>query len=236
MSIKYDKDFCIFKNQTFQNWTRLNDAGLLLLQILTDILKDESKKADFYLNVKEIYVTSQDRTKRNSNHNNGNAIDLTLYPLGMNLWLFKELRHYKYTVYVSSFNRHIHFDRRAEGLSGVEVLHKNNKDYYPKMSLADPLDYSIRIEAPERMQNYLYKWYEAYKLNNLKFDIWTAINSPFIGSKKLIQQTDAVLEKFYNENLKPGIDKIYLIGGVALAFMLLKNSGGKSVVIYKEKH
>ncbi len=234
MPVKYDKDFFIFQNKTFKNWSRLNDAGLMLLKVLTDMFQDEVKKADFYNNVSDIVVTSQDRTKRNSNHRNGQAIDITVYPLGLNLWLFKELREYKQTVYVSSFNRHIHFDLREEGLSGVEVLTQNGRDFFPKSSI-DASDYSIRIEAPERIQNYLYKWYEAYKLSNLKADIWTSINSPFTGTKKLIQNTQFEAEKWYKENIEPGLDKFLIFGGVVLAYLLLKDSGGKTIVIHKER-
>ena len=235
MSIKYDKDFFIFQTPNFKNGSRLNDAGHGLYTLLSDIFNDAKKKSYFYENVTDIIVTSQDRIKRNANHSGGKAIDITVYPLYMNVWLFNELRAYANTVYLSSFNRHIHFDLREEGLEGVEVLKKNGGIFLPEKSI-DAADYEIAIIPIAPIVNNILIWYEAFKKPALMASLYISLNNPFIASKKAGQKLNAEAKEFYNETIKPGIDKIYLIGGALLAFMLLKNSGGRDVVIYKEKH
>lgn len=238
MAVSYKKDFFIFQGKYFKNWNMLNDAGYALLLVIRDICSDPVKAAKWYNNIDSIVVTSQDRTERNDNHSNGQAIDITVYPLGMNLWVFKELREYKYTVYVSSFNRHIHFDLREAGLSGVEVLRAPGAllDTYPKGNTSiTAKGYNIRIEAPERMQTYLYKWYEAWKLKDLKAEIWGAINSPFVGTKKAIQFSEAKTEEWIKENI-PALSWLpWAFGGIVALIILSKMNDKKYIVVKGER-
>jgi hypothetical protein len=234
MSVKYDKDFFMFKNKTFMNGQRLNDAGHGFYNLLADILSDSENKSFFYNNVTEIVVTSQDRTKRNSNHSGGKAIDLTVYPLALNVWLFNELREYANTVYLSSFNRHIHFDLREEGLEGIEVLRKNGQNFFPTASI-DAADFEIAIIPITPIINNVLIWYEVYKKPSLMASLYISLNNPIRSAKKLGQKLNAEGKEFYNDTIKPGIDKFLWIGGGILAFLLLKDSGGKTIVIQKDR-
>jgi len=235
MSIKYDKGFYIFQRKTFKNWEKLNDAGLTLLEILTDIMQDIGKKQDFYENVTDIFVTSQDRQKRNKNHNSGNAIDITVYPAGMNVWLFKELSSYANTIYISSHNKHLHFDLRQDGLYGVEVLEKNGQLFYPGRLLTDAEyeQYEIKIKPIETHMKLIFEKYEVFKLNNLKTGILMWLANPFVNAKKIYQRGKAIEKEIWNETFPDDNKILWYIGGGLLAFLFLK--GGDKVVIYKDK-
>jgi uncharacterized membrane protein YuzA (DUF378 family) len=238
MSVKYDKDFLIFENGTFKNWDKLNDAGIKLLNVLRDLFTDLSVQDKFYRNVKYIYVNSQDRTKRNNNHSNGQAIDIQVQPLGLNLWLFDKLRQYKYTCYISSFNRHIHFDLREKGFSGVEALKKPGAtlNTFPPAGVIFNADgYNIDILDPAGLQTYLYKYYEAWKLSDLKVEIWAGLNSPFIGVKKVVQNTTGELKEWADQNL-PDLDMIlYILYGIAgLVVLSILKDNNKKIYMVKE--
>lgn len=205
MRISQKAGFFVYQNKDVKNFNLLNDAGLVLMGVLRDMFRNPKTAEKFYNNVDSIIVTSQDRSTRNNNHSNGNAIDITVYPAGMHLWLFNELRAYKYTVYISGFNRHIHFDLREEGRSGVEVLRKPGtfEDVYPKSGVMSADGYNIRIEAPERIQSYLLKFYEVYKLKDLKLEILAGLNNPFVGIRKTIQYNKYKVDEFIQKELIP---------------------------------
>lgn len=208
MLVKYDKDFFIYKGKKFQNWKRLNDSGYLLLDTLKDILKDKENASEFYENCQEIVVTSQDRTKLNKNHNSGKAIDFCLYPLGMNLWLYLKLLEYKTTVYISSINRHLHFDSRDEGRAGVEIEKPGQE--YPDIG---EVEFSM-IKISEM--------YELFKLPNLKAKIIFDFSNPFTTGKKIIQRGSSIEKDIWN-NTFPDDDSIswwWIVAGVGVAYIM----------------
>lgn len=189
--VSYEKDFYIFAGGQWQNFHKLNDAGRCLVEVIADIInQDRSTAAEFFENVEKIYITSQDRTTRNSNHNGGSAIDFIIYPYGVMVWLFLKLWQYKFTCYISTYNRHIHFDLREEGRAGVECIKKSGDLGYtfPGWNEVMSADgYEIVIDDAVRFQSRLMRYYYVYQLDNLKTKIFAGLNSPFMGIKKNFQ-------------------------------------------------
>lgn len=194
----------MFKNPQFINGDKLNQAGQGLYSLIVDICNDPEKKQDFYNNVKGIYVTSQDRPDSNS-HVNGMAIDIYLEPAGMNLWLFNELRKYSNTIYISGHNKHLHFDLREEGLTGIEIK---------------PDGKNIKIYPVSPYANYLFGYYEGHKLTDFKIKLLTALSMPFSGWTKIGQKARYETEKVYEEKIKPIFNKI-IIGVVAVGGIII---------------
>lgn len=236
MTPSSDKDFYIYQNKKFINLDRLNTAGQFLGAIIRDLVVSDEDRAEF-MEIESIYVTSQDRTKRNSIHQKGYAIDFVVFPYGMNLWFIEKLSHYKYTAYISTYNHHIHFDLRNQGINsfGAEVLLKNGGYYFPPVNEAFTADDGeITVVRLTKFVEYLIGYYQLHKLENNKLKIISRITNPYTGVRKAISD---VTEKGKQVviNIWDNTKIILLIAGIAgLGILLNKNKQEKIYYVEKE--
>ncbi len=183
--------FYIFEGGQFRNSGFLNQAGFTLLNCLIVLSKNDPEfLKDFMGSVKKILVTSQDRGS--GQHIDGYAIDITVYPLGLNLWLYTRLRDaFKYTVYISSHNRHIHFDLREESLFGMEMVERYGKKILPLLNQYNIYNSStdvIRIVDTKYYSRWLMDYYRVADLHSLKFAIWRSFEFPIEKDLKIITE------------------------------------------------
>ena len=222
MSVSTEKNFYVYQDRKFINLNKLNSSGRVLMFIIADMLKNPEIASEF-VNIKEILVTSQDREKRNNIHRDGYAIDVTLYPLGMNLWLIDQLSRYDFTSYISSYNKHIHFDLRtlAVGGYGAEVLVKNDRRVFPEKDQILTADgYEIMIDRISKYIEYLSVFYKIYELENLKIKIVYRLSNPFSGWRKGIKDLFTNGKQTLSE-LGDDLKKIMIGAGTVIAGILI---------------
>lgn len=154
----YSKDFFEFYNS---NKNVYNKAVQYSLGILYEIFNaDETAKNIFFTYCDYIYITSMDRPYRAGSHQTADkACDLLMYPYFLNPYfhtLYKKFQDkYKYNIYLSLINHHIHFCFSESPVFGFETaVDKNGNVKIPKR----PLDnFNTGIETGEyTLQVYTY--------------------------------------------------------------------------------
>jgi hypothetical protein len=139
----YAKYFLLY-DDGFINQKNLNKAGLKLSELL--------KKYPELKNIEKIYITSQYRTNPYSiSHSSDIAIDFQTIPLKETIPLFLYLSNSIYTVYLSSYNNHTHFDLRKQAKSGIELLFLKDKSklVLPDNPVSNPVAYNPLISYVE---------------------------------------------------------------------------------------
>lgn len=130
------------------NYSGLVEQSLFVIAQIKLFYKNNSTLAKLFLAENtEIHITSQDRGIEP--HTNGKAVDITCYPFYMNIYLATILASMPTcTVYISTYNFHIHSDNRKSGsvFPKCEVLYRNGKRYDGLYSTSKKTEDVIKIE------------------------------------------------------------------------------------------
>ena len=150
--------FKLYDKGGFGNLTLLNSAGLALVECLKKLFSSNSEFYDIFIDA-DIYVTSVNRPE--GDHATGHAIDITCskYPYVPLLYAFLQSAYPKNTIFLSSYNRHIHFTDIMKGRHGVEVMKKKDGVYLPTNYKSVNWNGSVSI-LPETQYGYwILYWY-----------------------------------------------------------------------------
>lgn len=140
-------------NLAHQNKSYYNKAGILLIESIYNIMKEDIYFSKIISNYcKEMLFTSMDRPyNKNSSHSvKDKACDFYVYPAFLMPFVFLYLSYYQQknnsSVLISIVNRHIHFNSPSTGMSGVEVAFKKSDNKF-----IIPLSYND--ERPQKAIN-----------------------------------------------------------------------------------